>query len=137
MIKAVGLSFLTVKDVARTKQFFITSFGFEIFDEKKEFGWCELKLKGAPYASLGLCQSQQEALHINDTNINDPMINWKNKPGQNAVITFVVENIEGARERVKSQGLVCTEITELPGAFKMFTFFDFDDNKLELYQFIK
>ena len=30
MIKAVGLSFLTVKDLERTKQFFINSFGFEL-----------------------------------------------------------------------------------------------------------
>lgn len=137
MIKAVGLSFLTVKDVERTKQFFINSFGFELFDEKKEFGWCELKLTGAAYPSLGICQSKEESLHINDTDVTNPMINWKNKPGQNAVITLVVENIEKSREVVKSQGLICADITELPGAFKMVTFFDFDENKLELYQFIK
>lgn len=137
MIKAVGLSFLTVKDLELTKQFFINAFGFELFEEKKEFGWCELKLKGAAYASLGICQSKEESLHINDIDVTNPMINWKNKPGQNAVITLVVENIEKVREVVKGQGLLAAEITELPGVFKMLTFFDFDENKIELYEFMK
>jgi predicted enzyme related to lactoylglutathione lyase len=136
MIKAVGLSFLTVKNLSRAKDFFINTFGFELFEEKKEFGWCELKIKGAERSCLGICQSQEEPIFINDTDVSNPMINWKNKPGQNGVITLVVQDINRAQEAIKQEGLVCANMTELPGVFKMFTFFDFDQNKIECYQFI-
>lgn len=54
-----------------------------------------------------------------------------------AGLSLVVENIEKVREVVKGQGLLAAEITELLGVFKMLTFFDFDENKIELYQFMQ
>lgn len=155
-IKEIGLSWITVSDMQRTKKMFADIFGFVVYEENPQFGWCEMMLahkgnqstsevvklfgytiyqkgieqKNKKPTTIGLCQSTHAALDIN----NDPN-QMNNKPGQNAVMTFVVESIDKTVALLKIHNMNCTQVTELPNRFRCVTFFDFDNNKMQLYQF--
>ena len=160
MVKGIGLSWITVSSIERSKKFFVDCFGFEVFEYNKEYGWCELALKptgttdsteyvnwlgwtvyekgvkssAVQRPSIGLCESRETGLNINNTDLSNTTLNF---PGQNAVMTFVVDDIKKQLEILRAHQIVCSEIFEIPYKLKMFIFFDFDNNKMEICQFIK
>lgn len=120
LVKRMGLPWITVSNVQEAKRLYIDILGFEIHEENKEIGWLEVKRGDSV---LGIWQASQGA---------------SDKPGQNAVLTFIVDDIMHAKKTLEQKGITVTsEITEIPHVFKVVSFVDVDGNKCQLYEFCK
>lgn len=122
-VKKIGLSWIMASDISKSKKFFADILGLQIGEgSSEEYGWLELIGKdGGSYLGVGHCNEQDDCTDVN--------------PGQNAVITFTVDNLEQSIEEFKAKGVeFIDEIVEIPGHVKMITFVDPDDNKFQLVE---
>jgi predicted enzyme related to lactoylglutathione lyase len=105
LVKNIGLPWITVADMNKAKKLYIDTLGLKIHEENKEAGWLEVKVGNSV---LGICQAQQYS---------------SDKPGQNAVLTFTVDDIILAKKTLKQKNVQFVgEIMELPGVFKVASF---------------
>ncbi len=117
LVKKMGLPWITVSDLQAAKKFYVEVMGFELFEENLEANWLEVK---CGESLIGIWQA---------------LPNVYDKPGQNAVLTFTVENIENTKRVLESQGIkFLGDIVEIPGVFRVATYVDADNNKFQLYQ---
>lgn len=120
LIKKIALPWITVSDIERAKKLYVETLGFQIHEEQKDFGWLEVRC-GSEF--IGIWQAGKES---------------EDKPGQNAVLTFEVDDILKAKEFLEKKGVkITSEIIEMPVTFKMLSFVDMDGNKFQLYQNLK
>lgn len=117
--KKIDLSWIVVSDIKKSKQFFTEIVGLKIKNETPEYGWLELEGHEGG-STLGVGQAGPE---------------HDDKPGQNAVVTFNIDNIVDARKELESKKVkLIGDIVEVPGHVKMATFTDFDGNKFQLVE---
>lgn len=109
----------------KAKELFVNIMGFIIHEENPEFGWCEVR---CDEKLIGICESKIS--EINKEIIEEFCI----KPGQNAVMTFTVDDLIMTVDAMKKRGVKFGPISELPGRFKVASFVDFDGNQMQLYQ---
>jgi len=122
MLKSSNMSWITVSDIKKAKQFFVEVLGFKEQNFHEDFGWAELSGHDEGGARIGLGQS----------NPNQEM-----KPGENAIITISVDDIEKVRAEYQSKGVnLIGEIMEVPGHVKLQLFTDQDGNKFQLVESI-
>lgn len=116
-IKRVALSWISVKDFKRSRDFFCKTLGLKIFDEQADFGWMELS---GPDASMVLGVGQSD----------------ENMPaGVNAVVTFVVDDYEQTKKDLAKKGIkFFGEIDGIPQVPKMICFKDPDGNTFQLIE---
>jgi len=113
----MGLPWITVSDMKQAKKFYVDILGFHIHEENPQANWLEVKCGDA---LLGIWQAKPGV---------------QDKPGQNAVLTFHVDNIEQAIAAMEKQGVQFTDtIIDIPDVFKMISFVDTDGNKAQLFQ---
>lgn len=113
----MGLSWITVSDIEKAKKLFVDVLGMKVGAEAKEYNWLELELNGI---RLGIGQSQE---------------NFGPKPGHNAIVTFVVDDISEAKKVFEQKGVrIEGDIMEVPGHVKLLTFFDNDGNMFQLVE---
>jgi len=114
------LSWITASDLTKTKEFFTDTLGLKKTTDVAEYGWCEfLGQEGGMYLGVGQSRGAEDLV----------------KPGQNAVVTMVVDDIMQAKTELESKGVrFLDEIIEVPGHVKMVTFQDFDGNKFQLVE---
>jgi len=120
LTKGLGLPWIAVSDLEQAKKFYVDLLGFRVHEENKEYGWLEVENGGTVF---GICQ------------VGKCDESGKVKPGQNAILTFIVGDIEQARKEMeKSAVRFVDKIVEMPGVFRMTTFVDKDGNMGQLYQ---
>jgi predicted enzyme related to lactoylglutathione lyase len=116
-VKEIGLSWIVVNDFEEAVKFYTDVVGLKLLESHPEFGWAELE--GADGgARLGIARVSPHEPH---------------QPGQNAVVTFGVENIEKAKAEMVKKGAICQgEIIVIPDHVKMQTIVDKDGNRFQL-----
>ncbi len=117
----IGLSWIVVKDVKAAVSYYTTVIGLKLVEFHEQYGWAELEGYNGG-SRLGIAQE----------NPNESI-----KAGQNAVVTFTVQNLEKAKEELVKKGAKCQgEIIEVPGHVKMQTVFDRDGNCFQLCELL-
>ena len=119
--KRSDLAWITVSDIKKAKKFFTEVVGLEVRTETPEYGWLELAPKeGGCMLGVG---------HYN------PQYSKEVKPGQNAILTFTVDDIVAVKALFEKQGVTLLgDIVEVPGHVKMLFFTDADGNKFQVCQ---
>ena len=115
-IKKIGLSAITVSDIKKSTKFF-SDIGLKVKSSHPEFGWCEFTANDNGNI-LGVGQSDGSM-----------------KPGTNAVVTVVVDDIAKSKADFESKGVkFISDIMEVPGEVKLALFKDLDGNVFYLAQ---
>ena len=120
-ITNIGLAWISTSDIVKAKAFFSETLGLEISSDAPEHGWLELSAKGDSFL-LGIGE-------VKEDNENSPI-----EPGQNAVVTFTVADIEAAKKELEAKDVPVYDIVEVPGHVKMSFMQDFDGNLFQLVQ---
>ena len=118
-VRSIELAWISVNDMKKAKAFFGDKLGLTITSNSPEYGWMEFcGTKGG--ASLGVGKSAEES---------------DLKPGQNAVVTFTVDDIEKTKADLQAKGVtIVGDIMEVPGHVKLLYIKDEDGNLFHLAQ---
>ncbi len=118
-IKRIDLAWVTVSDFERSKKFFVETLGLTVLCSEDEQGWLELVGEDGG-AMLGVGKAAPDGA---------------DRPGQNGVITFTVDNIVKTKNHLEAHGVdFIGEIIEVPGHVKLVFFTDPDGNKYQLVE---
>jgi predicted enzyme related to lactoylglutathione lyase len=120
-VKEIGLSWIVVKDVKAAVQYYTTVVGLKLEEFHEQYGWAELSgYEGG--SRLGIAQESPQE---------------KVTAGQNAVVTFTVENVEETKREMVKKGAQCEgDIIEVPGHVKMQTVIDKDGNRFQICELL-
>lgn len=120
-VKNIGLSWIVVKNIQTAVKYYTEIVGLKLMEFNEEFGWAELEgYEGG--SRLGIAQ---ETPHE------------KVKAGQNAVVTFTVEDLEKVKDEMIKNGAKCEgDVIEVPGHVKMQTVVDFDGNRFQICELL-
>lgn len=120
-VEQIGLSWIVVKDIKQAVKYYTEVVGLKLMELNEQFGWAELE--GYDGGSrLGIAQEQS----------HEPV-----KPGQNAIMTFTVKNLDQAKTEMTKKGAICDgEILEVPGHVKMQTIIDGDGNRFQMCELL-
>ncbi len=112
-----ALSWIVVKDVKAAIAYYTEVVGLKLMEFNEQYGWAELEgYEGG--SRLGIAQ----------VNPQDNMAE-----GQNAVVTFTVENLDAAKQEMVEKGAKCEgDVLEVPGHVKMQTVIDADGNRFQI-----
>ncbi len=120
--KSIELAWIIVKDLKKAVKFYTEMVGLKLLEMNEEWGWAELKGYEGDGMRLGIAQQRLKG--------QDPI-----EPGQNAVVTFTVDNIEKAIEHMQKQGVsLVGEIEVVPGHVKMQSVRDTEGNFIQLVE---
>ena len=121
--KRSDMAWITVSDVKKAKKFFTEIVGLEARTDTPEYGWVELQ---APEGGALLGVGQY-----------NPQYGKEVQPGQNAIVTFTVDDIREAKAEFEKKGVTLLgDIVEVPGHVKMLFFTDFDGNKFQIVELL-
>lgn len=119
--KSIELAWIVVKDFPKAVKFYTETVGLKLLERNDAYGWAELQGQEGG-AILGICQEQSEG---------------DDKAGQNACVTFTVEDIDKALLHLKKQGAkIVGKLQEIPGNVKMQKVVDADGNILQVVQML-
>jgi predicted enzyme related to lactoylglutathione lyase len=122
IVRRSDLSWIMVSDIKKAKKFFTEVLGMHVRADSAEYGWVELMPKDGGCA-LGIGQ-------YNPGQCGDAV-----KPGDNAIITFTVDDIVTAQADFAKQNVTMIgDIVEVPGHVKMLFFTDLEGNKFQVVQ---
>lgn len=120
-VKAIQLVWIIVKDFKKAVQFYTEVVGLKIAEMNEEWGWAELEGHEGGMI-LGIAQQRLKE--------QDPI-----EPGQNAVMTFTVDHIEKASEKLVKEGAkLIGPIEEVPGHVRLQTVMDIEGNHFQLVE---
>jgi len=118
-IKGMHLAWIVVSDIKKAIKFYTETVGMKMNSFDEEFGWAELA-GHEDGARLGIAQtSEHEAI----------------LPGQNAVFTLSVDDIQTTKSDLSKKGAkMVGEVLDIPGVVKMQTVVDQDGNHFQLVE---
>lgn len=120
-VKEIGLSWIVVKDIKSAVKYYTEVVGLKLAEFNEQYGWAELEGHEGG-ARLGIAQASPQE---------------KVGPGENAIVTFTVENIEKTKASMIQKGARCEgDILEVPGHVKMQTLIDGDGNRFQICELI-
>ncbi|HAB98646.1 MAG TPA: VOC family protein [Parachlamydiales bacterium] len=120
-VKEIGLIWIVVKDLHSAVEYYTEVVGLELMELNEEYGWAELEGREGG-CRLGIAQE-------NDLE--------KIKAGQNAVMTFSVDDLDTAKQKMIRQGARCVgDVIEVPGHVKMQTLEDLDGNCFQICEIL-
>ncbi len=120
-IKNIGLSWIVVKNFKAAVKYYTEIVGLKLMEINEQFGWAELQGDEGG-ARLGIAQ---EAPHE------------KVKAGQNAVVTFTVDDLEKMKSEMVKKGAHCEgDVLEIEGHVKMQTVIDSDGNRFQICELL-
>lgn len=123
MIKRSDMAWITVNDIAKAKKLFVDILGMKVQANAPEYGWMEVVAKDGGSA-LGIGQF-------------NPEYGKEVQPGQNAVVTFTVDDMVAAKALLeKNNVIILGDVVEVPGHVKMLFFADADGNKFQIVQLL-
>lgn len=122
--KSIGLAWILVKDFKKAVKFYTEVAGLKLIEMNEEWGWAELEGHDGGGMRLGIAQ-------------DNPQCQGPTKPGQNAVITFTVDNIEKEIKHMQKQGATLIgNIEVVPGHVKMQSVKDAEGNVFQIVELI-
>jgi len=122
-VQSIGLVWIVVNDLKQAIQFYTQTMGLKLMEVHEQFGWAEFEGHSGG-ARLGVAQMQ-------------PCSQEDVKPGQNAVMTFTVANLESAIANMQTKGVkLLGEVQEVPGHVKMQTGVDTDGNRFQVVELL-
>lgn len=120
-VKEIGLSWIVVKDIKAAVSYYTNVVGLTLLEFNEQYGWAELEGSEGG-ARLGIAKENPQE---------------KIKAGQNAVVTFTVDNLEKAKSHLIKKGGKCEgEVFEVPGHVKMQTVTDNDGNCFQICELL-
>lgn len=121
-VKEIGLSWIVVKDIKAAVKYYTDVVGLKLMEFNEQYGWAELEgYEGG--SRLGLAQENPQE---------------KVTAGQNAVITFTVDDIAKAKAEMVKKGAKCEgDVLEVPGHVKMQTVIDRDGNRFQICELVQ
>lgn len=123
IVKRSDMAWITVGDIAKAKKLFVDVLGMQVRSDAPEYGWMEVVAKDGGSA-LGIGQF-------------NPEYGKEVLPGQNAVVTFTVDDIVVAQAVLEKNNVtILGDICEVPGHVKMLFFADADGNKFQIVQLL-
>jgi predicted enzyme related to lactoylglutathione lyase len=124
VLKKSEMSWVVVADLKKALEYFTKVLGLTVLDYQPEYNWAELSGSEKGGAFLGLAQASEY----------DP----DSKPGQNAIMTFTVDDFETSKSELVEKGAkFIGEVLEVPGQVKMQTLVDIDNNRFQIVQDLK
>lgn len=118
----MDLSWIVVKDLKKAVKFYTDTIGLKLMEMHDQFGWAELAGHDGG-ARLGIAQARSENTL---------------EPGDNACVTFTVENLEKAKAALEEKGTKCVgDLQEVPGHVKLQMVVDPDGNHMQLVELLK
>jgi predicted enzyme related to lactoylglutathione lyase len=122
--RSIDLVWIVVRDFKQALKFYTETVGLQLMECQEQYGWAELQ--GASGVRLGIaqeCSTSEENSFVG--------------PGQNAVLTFNVDDIEETTASMQKKGVVCLgKIQEVPGHVKMQLMRDPDGNHFQMVQMV-
>lgn len=119
-VQSMDLAWIVVNDFKAAVKFYTEVVGLQLKDIKEEWGWAELQGKNG--ARLGIAK-QNEMKSIG--------------PGQNAIMTFTVIDLDKSKAEMVQKGAVCVgDIHEIAGHVRMQLIRDLDGNQFQLVQML-
>jgi predicted enzyme related to lactoylglutathione lyase len=120
--KSIQMVWISVKDLKKAVKFYTEVAGLSLKEMNEEWGWAELEGHEGEGMRLGIGQE-------------NPDYQGPIKPGQNAVVTFTVDNLEEAIHNMQKQGAVLIgEIEVVPDHVKLQAVRDTDGNLFQLVE---
>jgi predicted enzyme related to lactoylglutathione lyase len=120
--KSIDLVWIVVKDFKTAVKFYTDVVGLKLMEMNEEWGWAELQGYDEEGMRLGIAQQSLEG--------QDPV-----QPGQNAVLTIKVDNIDKATKNLlKQNAKLVGSIVEVPGHVKLQTVKDSEGNYFQLVE---
>jgi len=117
--KSIELIWIVVKDIKKAIEFYTKVVGLKLEEFEEKYGWAELSGKEGG-ARLGIAQKSD----------HEPI-----QPGQNAVVTCTVENLDKAKADFLAKGAKMQgDILEIPGIVKMQMVVDPDGNHFQIVE---
>lgn len=119
-LKSMDLVWISVNDIKKAVKFYTETVGLKLKEFNEQYGWAELEGEhGGARVGLAQCQNTPDAL----------------KPGQNAVMTFTVDNLQTAITSLGKQGVkLIGQVQEVPGQVKLQMAADTDGNCFQLVE---
>lgn len=118
-IKSIDMTWIVVSDLKKAVTYYTDVIGLTLNQFSDEFGWAELSGREGG-CQLGLAQN---ASHC-------PVL-----PGDNAVFTLTVENIQEHKKRLSAKNVTFLgDVLEVPGHVKLLLCQDADGNKFQLVE---
>lgn len=118
-VKSFNLAWISVKDFKKSIAFYRDVLGLKIHQLHEEFGWVEFQ--GSDGGAL---------LGIGKEDIKESI-----RAGQNAVVTFVVDDILKSKAELIQKGVkMVGDIMEVPNTVKLQSFLDPDGNHAQLVE---
>ena len=120
-LKSMNLAWIVVNDIKKAIEFYTETVGLKLMEFHEQYGWAELEGNEGG-ARIGIAQKQ-------------PTSEDGVEPGQNAVVTFTVSNIEKAVADLTKKGAkLVGKVQEVPGHVKMQTVCDADGNRFQMVE---
>lgn len=120
-IKSFDLAWISVSDMQKAKRFFVDTLGLKIVEDQPDYGW--LEVSGETGARIGIGIGAQES----------PL-----KPGNNAVISLSVDNLDATKKMLASKNVtILGDIMEVPGQVRLLLIQDQDGNLIHLCESLR
>ena len=120
-VKEIGLIWIVVKDVKAAVSYYTDIVGLKLMEFNEQYGWAELEGHEGG-TRMGIAQENPQE---------------KITAGQNAVITFTVEDLEKVKAEMVKKGAKCEgDVIEIPGHVKMQTLSDLDGNRFQICELL-
>lgn len=118
-IKRVSLSWVGIKDLNKSRQFFVDKLGLQVAESQEEYGWLELRgPDGGPVLGVGVATPESGM-----------------PAGVNAVVTFVTDEYDVTKKQLEGKGIkFFGEIAGFPDVPRMINFQDEDGNTFQLVE---
>lgn len=117
--KQMNMSWIVVSDIKKARTFFEKVVGLKVGQVSEEHGWVEMS-------------GHEGGCHLGIAQAND---RESVKPGENAIVTFTVENIDEAKASMTKHGVkFLGDIIHIPNHVKMQFFVDADGNKFQIVE---
>ena len=119
--KKMGLVWIVVTDFKRAVHYYTEVVGLKVVEMNEQWGWAELEGHEGG-GRLGIAQQQTECTDYV-------------KPGQNAIATFDVDNLEKSIDHFLKKGAnLVGKIEEVPGHVRLQTVKDPEGNYIQLVE---
>jgi predicted enzyme related to lactoylglutathione lyase len=129
--KSIGLSWIVVKDFKKAVKFYTEVAGLKLVEMNEEWGWAELEGHDEGGMRLGIAGQAVEQ-DQDGKDCQCPL-----EPGQNAAVTFTVDNLEKAVQHLEKQGAALAgKIQVVPGHVKLQSVRDIEGNLFQLVEVI-
>jgi predicted enzyme related to lactoylglutathione lyase len=120
-VKEIGLMWIVVKDIKSAVRYYTDVVGLKLAEFNEQYGWAELEGHEGG-VRLGIAQENPQE---------------KVSAGQNAVMTFTVDNLDKTKAEMVQKGVRCEgDVMEVPGHVKMQTMIDPDGNYFQICQML-